>query len=121
MASTILPAAPQRVGARAQLSSHVLGLCVEQLYVCTDSPANGSHLLARSLSLSLPYFTLLPRVHGRANGALKVLCKVLGVAEGAHYPELVWAVRVSHQALMRALGCTHGTPHLCREEERDEN
>lgn len=77
-----------------------------------------SHLPGAASSLFLPDFTVLPRVHGGAHGALKVLHEVLGVAEGADDTEFVWTVRVGHQALMGTLRGLNRTPHLYGKENQ---
>lgn len=60
----------------------------------------------------LPHFTQLPWVHGGADRAAEVPQEVTGVGESAQHAETGRAVGVSHQPLVRALGCADRAPHL---------
>lgn len=90
---------------RTQPSWHVPSLNLDRTALLGELPQALAIASYFSPTPGLPHLTQLPWVHGGADRAAEVSQEVPGVGESAQHAEAGGAVGVSHQPLVRALGC----------------
>ena len=67
----------------------------------------------------LPNATLVNSVHGRPDGAVEVLCKLVHVGEGSLDPEHVWGMHPGHHPQLERFGPVLGAPNIsCAHPEK---